>query len=1461
MISKADPDWVPDAGTMNYLDWIVHEVEKPGSWHTTVGHGNSMSSKRHEFDLEMLHKDLVVYGHDPHTHYYLGITNQAMVQKAQQDGQSLNTPEIQRYLHQALHYLQLRVNSQYKDEFVEERWACMYMLGLTYANLQRDLTKSEYWLSMCRDYNPGQSECGIAMSKIFLANGAFEPALRETERVLRTQNEERDMLSHFKNYACELPELVLTLFQQKAYMGQFGSGDVKYMLLMLQMRKDPVCDGADKMQLSTEITEAMARVLREEGATNKRAISLESSARSLCQDDGLQQYLSSSRYLLHPCDEFRVKQASTAMCQIFTYNLPPANEEMQSTSPAKEFVGAGQLLDVIHLVHGGHSKPVFRADRPYRLLFAEHFNPKALFNLVGFFDRVEFSNYHIHVALSDASSIDSIRETLSVCAGTLKSKGALAITYEQTELTPYLRTAANKLRSMSSFSSQSARFDYIEYSGGVSVETQHPEQLVLMREILTDEGVLGLTYFAKNHHVDKIRRFMETKNTSAMPPFSLETGRLVRSYLDLHKMPFLKDDAALVTFLGGEPVKRKHPPAYLSDVVPNVKWRAFSQSEVLSAAQSAGLKAVAWVPSAYAHPFDELGHYEVKKFWAAGMTQEHFVENYMTFFRYSVYLQRADATSPGRAKMTKDVLTNQSFARSIQVLDRTGSLGISFSGIGRRAEQRLSTSFAFAPYSIKGEFSLDYQVLPAVSPCLAELSSGASVADLHKVNVDFAVQHKQVVDQDALRDLLLHLLNYLETINVITYLSNAGPLSTRQDSAVLAAKSPLPQSDKGTVRQVGGLKMRFPDSKSSATAQSTSPVESKPTVPQTGGAPQKVGGLNIRFKDKAEAPVSGSVSSDKVSAPQKIVSDVKTTPQKHTLNVGHKVSPEMSTRQEQEKPSELLSPDTQITRMRALGLSEDLIADTLRSATSRIDPKTTVVTSSGSSSEPVGDIKSKLRDILQILTSEALDDSSGPVVTASMPETLLPPPNVETRQSNMAGGLLKNRQIAQGLKLKVDSQQAKPEEDQSSGRKHEAVPVPVVASAPRVPTNPDTLALLGLKQRLMLNNAHKASAEKATLVSAANIPTKRTEISSVSTAEVESVKVPATQSASALQSSFRRTECFYLSHERGPLPSNCVQTTPVKRRTAALDATSLAKMSFESAQLRHLVATDVLANRAMANQLLNEYGRVAEYFRARQWTDKYKVARLTNADVQISKAIPALNRAVHISEEDADVEDLTHRGAISYLQGVATTADADRSDFMVVDVLLKDDALRQMSTALLTSTVWFDATNGICFVAHSDDGLVLPSVKVLAQQIGFALSSPGKKMRVVRYYAVAMSLDQAGGASPVAMGKTHETVVVLWLNPSAAAPETEEQTTSASEDGLRIFDEYAASKLFSQGVSEYPNVHSEFMSKSGDLAVAMPPRNNQTTSELVARRANRLVIIKGKRPFTFSVLVTDRNDD
>lgn len=119
------------------IDWVLHEIEQKGSWHTTVGHENSMSAKRYLFDLELLEKDLLLYGHDPHTHRYLGVTHDAYAERMLA-AHGFITPEIEHHMLLAIKFLTLRVTSTYDDEFLEERWGCMYSLGALHLRLVSD---------------------------------------------------------------------------------------------------------------------------------------------------------------------------------------------------------------------------------------------------------------------------------------------------------------------------------------------------------------------------------------------------------------------------------------------------------------------------------------------------------------------------------------------------------------------------------------------------------------------------------------------------------------------------------------------------------------------------------------------------------------------------------------------------------------------------------------------------------------------------------------------------------------------------------------------------------------------------------------------------------------------------------------------------------------------------------------------------------------------------------------------------------------------------------------------------------------------------------------------------------------------------------------------------------------------------------------------------------------------------
>lgn len=89
--------------------------------------------------------------------------------------------------------------------------------------------------NMCRDFNPASLECAIALSRIYLSQGVFDLAMNELTAMLKQETREREYLTHFKQNACEIPELVVTLFKQKALANALNANEAKYMLLMVSL--------------------------------------------------------------------------------------------------------------------------------------------------------------------------------------------------------------------------------------------------------------------------------------------------------------------------------------------------------------------------------------------------------------------------------------------------------------------------------------------------------------------------------------------------------------------------------------------------------------------------------------------------------------------------------------------------------------------------------------------------------------------------------------------------------------------------------------------------------------------------------------------------------------------------------------------------------------------------------------------------------------------------------------------------------------------------------------------------------------------------------------------------------------------------------------------------------------------------------------------------------------------------
>lgn len=119
---------------------------------------------------------------------------------------------------------------------------------------------------------------------------------------------------------------------------------------------------------------------------------------------------------------------------------------------------------------------------------------------------------------------------------------------------------------------------------------------------------------------------------------------------------------------------------------------------------------------------------------------------------------------------------------------------------------------------------------------------------------------------------------------------------------------------------------------------------------------------------------------------------------------------------------------------------------------------------------------------------------------------------------------------------------------------------------------------------------------------------------------------------------------------------------------------------------------------------------------------KQKVVKLAN-NPTIQPHAELLNRAYFV-DRDAGIpaEKLVHSGAMQYLRSIRD--QVEYHDYLVVDVILQDAAMAQIGRKLLSSTVWFDATNGAARASHHDEGLVFKTLHTLVQVSRSALLFP-----------------------------------------------------------------------------------------------------------------------------------------
>lgn len=174
------------------------------------------------------------------------------------------------------------------------------------------------------------------------------------------------------------------------------------------------------------------------------------------------------------------------------------------------------------------------------------------------------------------------------------------------------------------------------------MDPDYAKHLKRFNALLTTNGVIGLTYFAQNKHVTELREFAKAADKTAHIPFSFDMTKMIREYFVLNNFDFFMQDEELIQFLGGVlfDKERQGSPKTPDHLPAAMQWTAFTQEAAEEAIGRAGMRIAAWVPSCFAKPFDEINNYSVRKFKSLGTTHKFFIENYMTQFRYTVYVTR-----------------------------------------------------------------------------------------------------------------------------------------------------------------------------------------------------------------------------------------------------------------------------------------------------------------------------------------------------------------------------------------------------------------------------------------------------------------------------------------------------------------------------------------------------------------------------------------------------------------------------------------------------------------------------------------------------------------------------------------------------------------------------------------------------------------------------------------------------
>jgi hypothetical protein len=436
-----------------------------------------------------------------------------------------------------------------------------------------------------------------------------------------------------------------------------------------------------------------------------------------------------------------------------------------------------------HLL-GNHLAFLFIQIFPHdgRFLFAEYFDKRIIYQLLGYLSRMNFSHFKIYIVVEDRHRILEIQDDLKLCSS-VTSLSTRSVIFENLRLDDF-------------FADIDEKFDYIEYNCGVSVDPDYMIHLHLITESLSDDGIIGtillllifflsavpgVTYFAANFHVDNIRAQLQQRLSNFFVPFSLTRKSFILQYLEIHGMKFMTDDQQLLRLLGAE-LNEGLIPKTLTELSAVIKAKAFKKTEIIELFGSLNLTILSWIPTAYLNPFgmslfllvchfsflliDEVRHFAVQKWQTMGITEENFLYSYFHNFRGVVYLARKSPSKRGLQRFRMDTI--HKLRDDIILHDRTGNVAKIFGELQEKAKSGSPGSFSINPFFLNGVFTFDFTVTVPVAYVLPFLSEGVSPSLLFKYARDFIENRHFNYNLQNLELDLLSVLKTMESINTLT---------------------------------------------------------------------------------------------------------------------------------------------------------------------------------------------------------------------------------------------------------------------------------------------------------------------------------------------------------------------------------------------------------------------------------------------------------------------------------------------------------------------------------------------------------------------------------------------------------------------------------------------------------------------------------------------------------------------